>query len=124
MPNATKQSELETARARLETALSALTHGVANSKSALDAASADSQEKTALANRIGSLEVENLKLHEQVAAYALQPEPAVDDAQLAAATEEIAQLKRVIEKMEQDKSAIRSELDAAIAEMETMLEDA
>lgn len=124
MADAAKQSALETARARLETALSALTHGVANSRTALDEAASSAEEKAVLANRIGSLEMENLKLHEQIAAYALQPEPIADDTKLIAATEETAKLKRIVAQMEQEKSAIKAELDKAISDLETMLEDA
>jgi len=124
MADAQKQSPLETARARLETALSTLTHGVANSRTALNEAGAAAQEKAALANRIGTLEMENLKLHEQVAAYALQPEPVADEAKLVEATEEITGLKRIVAQMEQEKSAIRAELDKAILDLESMLEDA
>lgn len=124
MTDAAKQSALETARARLETALSALTHGVANSRTALDESAAATQEQAVLANRIGSLEMENLKLHEQVAAYALQPEPVPDDTKLAVAAEEIAELRRTISQMEQEKNATKAELDKAIFDLETMLEDA
>jgi len=124
MADAAKQSALETARARLETALSALTHGVANSRTALDESAAAAQEHTVLAKRVESLEMENLKLHEQVAAYALQPEPVPDDTKLAEAAEEITELRRIVSQMEQEKTAIKADLDKAIFDLETMLEDA
>jgi len=120
MSDTEKQGELEAARARLETALSTLAHGVAKSSTALETTAALAQEKTALMNRVTALEHENLKLHEQVAAHALMPE----SPESSAATAENARLKQIIEQMEQDKAAIKGELDKTIGELENMLEDA
>lgn len=169
MSDTGKQSGLESARARLEAALSTLTQGVASSRDALGLAAADALEKAsqteALTARITALEQENLKLHEQVAAFALQPEPAVDIArvsELEAEKEAIDQnyrmlkekyavqqdeldaltatsgnnsdenafalenirLKQIVAEMEQEKSAIKEDLDKTIVDLETMLEDA
>ena len=124
MSDGGKQGDLEAARARLETALSALTHGVANSRTALDTATSIAQEKTALMDRVTSLEQENLKLHEQIAAHALMPDPASSDAENSAAATENARLKQIIATMEQEKNTVKGELDKTIGELETMLEDA
>lgn len=82
MSDATNQSALETARARLEAALSGLTQGVASTREALQMASDVGEEKSALQDRISTLEQENLKLHEQVAAYALKPDIPVDETRI------------------------------------------
>ena len=170
MSDASNQSGLDAARTRLETALSTLTQGVASSRDALDMAASTAEEKIALTGRVNSLEQENLKLHEQVAAFALQPDPVVPDpivddariseleteksaiennyrmlkekyaalqdemeAQPAASPDTIldnvgavenSRLKQIIAEMEEEKNAIKGDLDKAIAELETMLEDA
>jgi len=124
MSDGGKQGDLEAARARLETALSALTHGVANSRTALDTAASIAQEKTAVMSRLTSLEQENLKLHEQIAAHALMPDPAPNDAENSAIAAENERLKQIIATMEQEKNTIKGELDKTIVELETMLEDA
>lgn len=74
MSDAAKNTNLEAARARLESALSSLAQGVALSKDALTVAAQANGQKSALEARVTALEEENLKLHEQVAAYALQSE--------------------------------------------------
>jgi chromosome segregation ATPase len=114
MSDTPTHSALEAARARLEAALSALGQGVATSRESLDAAMDATTENTALADRLKALEQENLKLHEQIAAYALKPEP--DD--------EIQSLKQTIAQMDVEKASIKDELDTAISELQTMLEDA
>lgn len=166
MSDTSNQSSLERARARLEAALSTLTQGVASSRDALDLAAVAAHEKAVLVDRITQLEQENLKLHEQVAAFALQPEPAADDARLTELEEEKAaitnnyqmlkekyaalqdalenhgnakqnseagddtaatensRLKRMVAEMEEEKNAIKGELDKTINELENMLEDA
>lgn len=73
MPDTSKVNDLEAARTRLETALSALTQGVASTRGALDVAVTMADEKAQMTERIAVLERENLKLHEQVAALALKP---------------------------------------------------
>lgn len=73
MPDTSNGNNLEAARTRLETALSGLAQGVASTRGALDVALTMAEEKAHMAERINTLEQENLKLHEQVAALALQP---------------------------------------------------
>lgn len=164
MSDATDQSGLEAARGRLEAALSALAQGVASTHDALGMAATTELEKASLTERITALEQENLKLHEQVAAYALQPGPeaangkfealeeekqAIErnyqmlkekyaalqdqlDADTAASLPESAndnavavensRLKQIISEMEEEKNAIRGELDKTILELETIME--
>jgi SMC interacting uncharacterized protein involved in chromosome segregation len=162
MSDAAKESALEGARARLEAALSGLAQGVASSKNALELAKTSADEKLALAERVSTLEQENLKLHEQVAAYALQT-PATDNSEQIAILEaekaaiegnyqllkqqysaledeieagsaqngdasasnaENTRLKQMISEMEQEKSAVRDELDKTILELEAIVEGA
>jgi len=83
MAEATNKTDLETARARLEAALSGLAQGVASSRDALNMAAIAVEAKNTLAERVSSLEQENLKLHEQVAALALQPTESTNDTRVA-----------------------------------------
>lgn len=90
MAQTQEKNALEDARARLERALSTLTQEVAESRNAL-AESRTAQEKTiqemsAQADRMQSLEQENHRLHEQIAALSLQ-EPQADDSEGTAALE-------------------------------------
>tara|TARA_R110002096_G_scaffold112431_7_gene244941 strand:+ start:203 stop:694 length:492 start_codon:yes stop_codon:yes gene_type:complete len=73
MPDTSNGNNLEAARTRLETALSGLAQSVASTRGALDVALTMAEEKAQMSERINTLEQENLKLHEQVAALALQP---------------------------------------------------
>ncbi len=92
MPDTSDGNNLEAARTRLETALSGLTQSVVSTRGALDVAVTMAEEKSQMAERITALEQENLKLHEQVAALALQP-----------ATPEMS---GKVESLEQEKAAI------------------
>ena len=167
MSDAADNNKLEAARARLESALSGLAQGVAKSKDANAAATKLVELQNGLEGKIASLEAENLKLHEQVAAYALTSEnadsaseritvleaekaaiaanyqmlkekyaalqDALESAEGGAVTGgaednamalENNRLKQIVAEMEEEKSAIKSELDKTIGELETMLEKA
>lgn len=133
MPDTSGSNNLEAARTRLETALSTLAQGVASTKSALDAANTITDEKAQMAERLTTLEHENLKLHEQVAAYALKPaaqENTQDQsdkitalvAEKAALASENKRLQDKIEAMIKEKDTLKGELDKTIAELETVME--
>ena len=94
MTEHTSSQELEAARARLETALSGLAQGVIKTKDAIHSASSITAEKAQLAERVAKLEAENLKLHEQIAAHALQTPSADLERQLAATLEEKSALEQ------------------------------
>ncbi|UTW59689.1 hypothetical protein KFE96_05130 [Kordiimonas sp. SCSIO 12603] len=94
MTEHTSSQELEAARARLETALSGLAQGVITTREALNSAASITNEKVQLAERVAKLETENLKLHEQIAAHALQtPSSEIED-QLATLREEKSALEQ------------------------------
>lgn len=94
MTEHTSSQELEAARARLETALSGLAQGVIKTKDAIHSASSITAEKAKLAERVAKLEAENLKLHEQIAAHALQTPSADLERQLATSLEEKSALEQ------------------------------
>ncbi|MCK0068347.1 hypothetical protein [Kordiimonas laminariae] len=94
MTEHTSSQELEAARARLETALSGLAQGVVTTREALNSAASITNEKVQLAERVAKLEAENLKLHEQIAAYALQTPSADIERQLTTVQEEKASLEQ------------------------------
>ncbi|MBL4791096.1 MAG: hypothetical protein JKY60_19295 [Kordiimonadaceae bacterium] len=134
MANAPKSDELEDARARLEAALSSLAQGVASSRDALDMAATVASDNAATTARLETLEKENLKLHEQVAAFALQPEPAgpatndeaitaleAGKARLAKENQELAHSNTALLA---EKASIREDLDKTIAELEGMMAEA
>ena len=121
MSDAANTSELEKARSRLEAALSALTQGVASTRDMYDLVTDSAAAKAASDERIATLEQENLKLHEQIAALALGNNDTETDRQKKNENE---RLKTLISEMESDKAAIREELDKTIGELERMLEDA
>jgi len=112
MSDAAKTSGLDAARARLEAALSALTQGVASSRDTLNDAADAAHKNTALSDRITALEAENLKLHEQVAAYALQPEPQTDDTHIKTLQEENAATTRNYQMLKQQYAVLQDELEA------------
>ena len=115
MSDTSNQSSLESARARLEAALSTLAQGVAGSRDALDLAAVASREKAALVDRITQLEQENLKLHEQVASFALQPEPApepaANDVRLAELEEEKAAITNNYQMLKEKYAALQDTLE-------------
>jgi len=104
------ENTLEAARARLETALSSLTQGMASTKNALDIAKAAAGENTTMADRIASLEQENLKLHEQVAALALQPAANDVDKGLESLREEKATLARDYQLLKSQHADLKNQL--------------
>ncbi|PCI63719.1 MAG: hypothetical protein COB37_04635 [Kordiimonadales bacterium] len=134
MANAPKSDELEEARTRLESALSSMAQGVASSRDALDMAAIVASNQAASAVRVEALEKENLTLHEQIAAFALQPDPvapASSDEYITALEAEKAQLVKENQELAQghavllaEKVGIREDLDKTIAELEGMMAEA
>ncbi len=112
MSDGNTQTSLEAARARLEAALSALTQGVIGSREALDDAATVANEKALLVEKNTALEQENLKLHEQVAAYALQPDPSSAAEKLAGLTEANAALENNIQMLKLKCAQLQDQLDA------------
>lgn len=112
MSDATNQSALEAARTRLEAALSGLTQGVASTRDALNVATTLVEEKTALEDRISSLEQENLKLHEQVAAFALKPESQPNDVRIRELEAENAAIAGNYKTLKDKYAELQDRLDA------------
>lgn len=114
MSDAAQNNNLEAARARLESALSSLAQGVALSKDALTVAAQASGQKSALEARVAALEEENLKLHEQVAAYALQSESSGADAERVTVLEaEKAALEANYQLLKEKYVALQDEMENA-----------
>lgn len=111
MPNTSNGNNLEAARTRLETALSALAQGVASTRGALDVAATMADEKTQMAERITALEQENLKLHEQVAALALQPVSHESDDRIQALEQEKASLEQNYQLLKSRYAELQDELE-------------
>lgn len=107
-----KTDALESARTRLETALSRLAQGVASTRETVSAAREIAEEKMALVARVTTLEKENLKLHEQVAAHALI-EPAGDSGELEALRAEKATLEQNYQLLKRQYAHLQDELEAA-----------
>ncbi|TNE62473.1 MAG: hypothetical protein EP335_12865 [Alphaproteobacteria bacterium] len=105
---------LEGARTRLEAALSRLAQGVASSREALVVAHEMAEDKRALGERVARLEAENLKLHEQVAAFALAaPAEAADDGRAAALEAEKAALEQNYQLLKRQYASLQDELELA-----------
>ncbi|MBL4639821.1 MAG: hypothetical protein JKY57_04755 [Kordiimonadaceae bacterium] len=113
MPDTGNNDKLEAARTRLETALSTLSHGVASTRSTLDAAATIAEEKAAMATRINVLEQENLKLHEQVATLALQPAAQDTRGQVEILTQEKATLSQEVQQLKNSYAALQDETQNA-----------
>jgi multidrug resistance efflux pump len=107
-----KTDALESARTRLESALSRLAQGVASTRDTVSAAREIAEEKMALVARVTTLEKENLKLHEQVAAHALI-EPAGDSTELEALRAEKATLEQNYQLLKRQYAHLQDELEAA-----------
>jgi multidrug resistance efflux pump len=107
-----KTDALESARTRLESALSRLAQGVASTRDTVSAAREIAEEKMALVARVTALEKENLKLHEQVAAHALI-EPADDSGELEALRAEKATLEQNYQLLKRQYAHLQDELEAA-----------
>jgi len=107
-----KTDALESARTRLESALSRLAQGVASTRDTVSAAREIAEEKMALVARVTTLEKENLKLHEQVAAHALI-EPVGDSAELEALRAEKASLEQNYQLLKRQYAHLQDELEAA-----------
>ncbi len=177
MSESRKNDVLEAARSRLEAAMSHLAQEVATARAAKITAEKMRAEKATLESRVGALEQENLKLHEQVATLSLQDNGADTDAAMATLAEEKAaieqnygllkrqyatlqdemealedrlaaqtaanaegggtgggndealaaenaELKRAVMALKAERDGIRSELDGAIGQLETLVGDA
>ena len=119
MANTQEKHALEAARARLEQALSRLTQDVASSRSALEVALADGAsagaEQTAQSKRLQTLEQENLRLHEQIAAISLQApsdDGSGDDGDKIAAIEaEKAALQQNYELLKRQYTSLQDEFE-------------
>ncbi|MFC4349250.1 hypothetical protein ACFO5Q_15465 [Kordiimonas lipolytica] len=173
MSESRKNDVLEAARSRLEAAMSHLAQEVATARAAKITAEKMRAEKATLESRVGALEQENLKLHEQVATLSLQDNGADTDAAMATLAEEKAaieqnygllkrqyatlqdemegledrlaaqaaassdggdadsamaaenaELKKAVMALKAERDEIRSELDGAIGQLETIVGDA
>lgn len=114
MSDAADNNKLEAARARLESALSGLAQGVAKSKDANAAATKLVELQNGLEGKIASLEAENLKLHEQVAAYALTSENADSASERITVLEaEKAAIAANYQMLKEKYSALQDEMEAA-----------
>ena len=111
MPDTSNGNNLEAARTRLETALSALAQGAASTRGALDVAATMAEEKAKMAERITALEQENLKLHEQVAAYALQSSSGDDDERIKSLEEEKSALEQNYQLLKNRYAALQDEME-------------
>lgn len=110
MPDTSKGNNLEAARTRLETALSGLTQSVASTRGALDVAVTIADEKAQMAERITALEQENLKLHEQVAALALQPASLDADEKIASLEQEKAAIDQNYQMLKERYAELQGDL--------------
>ncbi len=109
MTDGVSQNNLETARSRLEAAMSRLAHGVANSKSALMTAQKVVEEKAALSERVAFLERENLSLHEQIANSSNQ---GGDEAAISELQQEKLAVEQNYHHLKQQFAALQDEMDA------------
>ncbi|MFC3052697.1 hypothetical protein [Kordiimonas pumila] len=111
MPDKQTNNTLDTARARLEAALSSLAHGVAANRDALMRVEQKVQENTFLKAHIASLEQENLKLHEQVATLALTDTDA-PDSRIQELEHQNAALEQNYQLLKNRYAALRDEFDS------------
>jgi len=112
MSDTAKTKGLDAARARLEAALSALTQGVVSAQGTLSASAEVMREKDALTERLVALEAENLKLHEQVAVYALQPNAQALEARYETLQEEYAATNSNYRMLKQQYAALQDAMEA------------
>ncbi|WP_262690721.1 hypothetical protein [Kordiimonas aestuarii] len=112
MADNNKPTELEGARTRLESALSRLAQGVASTRETVNAAREIAEEKMALVERVTTLEKENLKLHEQVAANALIEVPEDQSEALAALEAEKTALEQNYQLLKRQYAHLQDELEA------------
>lgn len=110
MPDTSNGNNLEAARTRLETALSGLTQSVASTRGALDVAVTIADEKAQMAERITALEQENLKLHEQVAALALQSASSDADEKIASLEQEKAAIDQNYQMLKERYAELQGDL--------------
>lgn len=115
MANMQENSALEAARARLEQALSKLTQDVTSSRTALETALAEkaaaAEELAAHSDRVQSLEQENLRLHEQVAAVSLQQPDKGADSNLAEVEAEKAALQQNYDLLKRQYTSLQDEFE-------------
>ena len=115
MANMQEKNALEAARARLEQALSRLTQNVASSRAAHETAVSEntsaSAEQSAQNERIQSLEQENLRLHEQVAAAALQQPEADNNGKLAELESEKSALQQNYDLLKRQYTSLQDEFE-------------
>lgn len=115
MANMQEKNALEAARARLEQALSKLTQNVASSRAShetmLSENASASAEQAAQIDRIQSLEQENLRLHEQVAAASLQQPEASNDGNIAEIEAEKAALQQNYDLLKRQYTSLQDEFE-------------
>ena len=112
MPETQTNDKLEAARARLEKALSGLARDAATSRDTLAHAKEAEDENRVLKAHIQSLEQENLKLHEQVAGFALRSDSEAENgAKLAQLEQDKATLEQNYQMLKNRYSALQDELE-------------
>lgn len=115
MANTQDKNHLEDARSRLERALSRLTQEVASSRAALELAEsaqqASAQEQAVQAQRLQSLEQENLRLHEQIATLSLQTTSEDNSDALMAAEAEKKALQQNYELLKRQYTSLQDEFE-------------
>lgn len=115
MANMQEKNALEAARARLEQALSKLTQNVASSRAAHESVVTESAlastEQSSQNDRIQSLEQENLRLHEQIAAAALQQPETDNDHKLAEVESEKSALQQNYDLLKRQYTSLQDEFE-------------
>ncbi|NVJ71474.1 MAG: hypothetical protein HWE08_14030 [Alphaproteobacteria bacterium] len=107
-----KNSALESARTRLENAMSHLAQEVATARAAKITSEKLQAEKATLESRVGALEQENLKLHEQVATLSLRDTGADSDDALEALREEKAAIEQNYSLLKRQYATLQDEMEA------------
>ncbi len=122
MTDTAKNDALETARTRLETALSRLAHGVASAREGLLTAKTIADEKAEMSTKLSRLEAENLNLHEQIATLALSS--SASDMASTDDDERLAELQAEKATLEQNYQLLKRQYATLQDEMELMQQKA
>ncbi len=110
MASNTNGENYDTARARLDTAMSRLASGADRTKDTIARAKTVSEEKTELAAKVGALEKENLSLHEQVSNLSIAPQPIDHSAALDTLTAEKSALEQRYALLKQEFTTVKNAL--------------
>ncbi len=115
-----QNTPLESARERLGFALAKLNQGAQVSKELMAAAKDNVREKTALNERIGQLEADNLNLHEQVASFTLdESSHQINEEALATLTQDYADLQSKHSELRELNISLQQTLDASVDDSQT-----